>query len=88
MRAWTAAFKAVFYPTRRAVISGGDNPLVFDNHRSHLSTRAVASSGDDMRNLHKIGVPIWAGIDTHGAYVTRCAPERQGIEKIGNGLDA
>ena len=28
-------------------------------------------------HLHKIGVPIWAGIDTHGAYVTRCAPERQ-----------
>ena len=73
VRAWTAAFKAVFYPTRGAVISGGDNPLVFNYYRCHLSTRAVASSGDDMRDLHKVGVPIWAGIDTHSAYVTRCA---------------
>ena len=51
----------------RAVVAGGDDAMVFDEDGADLAAQAVGAFGDDVGDLHEIGVPVWALV--HGGFL-------------------
>ena len=52
-----AAGEAVLDAARSAVVAGGENVVVLHHDRADAPAQAVASPGDDFRDLHKVLVP-------------------------------
>lgn len=50
-----------------AVVAGGDDAMVFDEDGADLAAQAVGAFGDDVGDLHEIGVPVWALV--HGGFL-------------------
>ena len=55
--AWATARKAVLDAARSAVVAGGKDVVVLHNDGTNRTAQAIAASGDDFRDLHKVLVP-------------------------------
>src|SRR5205085_1877414 len=52
---------AVGQPADGAVVAGGEDGPVEDQHRAHVLAVAGGAAGDHRGDLHEVGVPIAAG---------------------------
>ena len=57
-----AASKAVLHAARSAVVAGGEDVVVLHDDGANRTAQAIATLGDDFRDLHKVLVPAWTRI--------------------------
>ena len=52
-----AAVKTVANSPGSPVVSGGDHPVIPDDHSRHLTAGAIPAGGGDFGDVHKVFVP-------------------------------